>query len=238
MLVGGLYQDDWSDRDGYLIAADRRNAAFFFDRTGTLSDQRQDKIHLVPFGEYIPFQSIPPIYNLFVRLGPHYYADYVLTRGQGTTVFSLEPGSAGASVRFIVPICFEDIVPSMVSRMLFAQGTKRADFLVNITNDGWFRAGQMPQHLQAALFRSIENRVPTARSVNTGVSGFVDSVGRVGTTIPAGTEGFAVAQLVLDRRVAPYTRLGDAFPVACVAITGAAIIVWIVRARRERRTTE
>lgn len=234
MLVGGVFQDDWSDRDGYLFAADRRNSAFFVDSTGTLSDQRYDKMHLVPFGEYIPLESIPPIHKLFIKLGPNYYADYVLRRGTAVTVFSLDSRDDAGPVRFVVPICFEDIVPSLVACMLDDNGSKRADFLVNITNDGWFRGSQMPQHLQAALFRSIENRVPTARSVNTGISGFIDPIGRVGPTIAAGTEGFAVSRLVLDRRVAPYTRIGDVVPIACVVLSGAAVLVLSLSKPRDR----
>jgi apolipoprotein N-acyltransferase len=238
MLVGGVFEDDWSIRDDHLVAADRRNSAFFFDSSGNLVEQRYDKIHLVPFGEYIPFKhSIPPLYRLFIKLGPNYYEEYALTAGSEAAVFSLNSAHSGtnsAPVRFIVPICFEDIVPDRVASMLDGGAAKKADFLVNITNDGWFRANQMPQHLQAALFRSIENRVPTARSVNTGISGFIDSVGRVGHTIPAGTEGAASAQLALDRRVAPYTRIGDAFPIACVAITAIAVLVLVVQTRRDK----
>ena len=239
MLVGGIFYDEWLERDDGVVPLDKRNTAYFFDSAGQLSDTRYDKVHLVPFGEYIPFkESIPPLYRLFIKLGPNYYEEYALTRGSALTVFTLEDhnGGDGTPVRFVVPICFEDIVPSLVARMLRGDGgTKRADFLVNITNDGWFRAGQMPQHLQAAVFRSIENRVPTARSVNTGISGFVDPLGRVTATVPAETEGWAVQRLVLDRRVAPYTRVGDAFPITCLALTALACVAGALAKRRQRR---
>jgi apolipoprotein N-acyltransferase len=239
LLVGGIYLAEWTERDEGFVALDRRNAAFFIDATGTLGDERYDKVHLVPFGEYIPFkETIPPLYRLFIKLGPNYYEEYALTRGSAFTVFPLErvSGPDGRPVRFVVPICFEDIVPSLVARMLYDPqgGGKRADFLVNITNDGWFRANQMPQHLQAAIFRSIENRVPTARSVNTGISAFVDPLGRVSNIVPAETEGWSVATLQLDRRVAPYTRIGDAFPITCIAVTAVAVGVAIIRSRKVR----
>jgi apolipoprotein N-acyltransferase len=83
----------------------------------------------------------------------------------------------------------------------------------------------MPQHLQVARFRSIENRVPTARSVNTGISGFIDSVGRVTDTVPAGTEGFAVAQVRLDPRLTFYTRYGDVFAWICIGVTVSLILL-------------
>ena len=115
-------------------------------------------------------------------------------------------------------------------------GRKAADFIVNITNDGWFKANQMPQHLQAARFRSIENRAPTARSVNTGISGFIDSFGRVYGLVPAGTEGTSVQRLQLDSRVTLYTRWGDVFALLCAAVTavlaGASVVRWWVTRRR------
>ena len=243
LLVGGIMHDDWQVRGEYILPQDRRNTAYFFDPGGRLSDARYDKIHLVPFGEYIPFkESIPPLYRLFINLGPNYYEEYALTRGSKLTVFELKrDGAAPQTDRFVAPICFEDIVPSMVARMLHEPGSgaaRRADFLVNITNDGWFRAAQMPQHLQAALFRSIEHRVATARSVNTGISGFVDPLGRVSGIVPAETEGWSAQKLLLDRRVAPYTRLGDAFPITCVAATAAVCVAGIVRNRRKSHRTE
>ena len=114
-------------------------------------------------------------------------------------------------------------------------GRKRADFIVNITNDGWFKYNEMPQHLQAAVFRSIENRVPTARSVNTGISGFIDSVGRITGTIPAETTGTSAATVFLDDRITLYTRFGDIFAYICVAATGGLILLGITRrfTRRE-----
>jgi apolipoprotein N-acyltransferase len=96
----------------------------------------------------------------------------------------------------------------------------------------------MPQHLQAALFRGIENRVATARSVNTGISGFLDPLGRVRGTVPAETEGWMAQRLVLDRRVAPYTRLADAFPITCVAVTAGVCVAGIARNRRKSQRTE
>jgi apolipoprotein N-acyltransferase len=88
--------------------------------------------------------------------------------------------------------------------------------------------------LQIARFRSIENRVPTARSVNTGISAFIDSVGRVQQRLPAQVEGTLTATLPLDPRYTLYTRVGDAFAIACTVVT-ALLAGWgWVRARRGR----
>ncbi|HEY7119905.1 MAG TPA: hypothetical protein VH475_25170, partial [Tepidisphaeraceae bacterium] len=107
----------------------------------------------------------------------------------------------------------------------------------NLTNDGWFAFNQMPQHLQLAVFRSIENRVPIARSVNTGISGFIDSVGRVYDTIPVHTTGARAATLWLDHRVAPYTRIGDVFAALCLMIAGGTVLAGLWNALKNRRRT-
>jgi apolipoprotein N-acyltransferase len=231
LLAGGMYQSDWylkETSEGRLwVHRDRRNAAYFVAPGGG-AEPRYDKIHLVPFGEYLPFKSaIPPLYHLFLALSP-YPEEYTLTAGtpDAMTVFRLRP-----DWRFVTPICFEDMDGELVRRMFKAPdgAGKRADFIVNITNDGWFRFNEMPQHLQAAIFRSIENRVPTARSVNTGISGFVDSLGRTHDLIPAGNEGTSIATLDLDSRVTFYTRFGDLFAYACAAATFLWAVGGIVR---------
>jgi apolipoprotein N-acyltransferase len=264
LLVGAIY--DAVKYEGTREVPDRRNAAFFFDRNGVLSDDpanRYDKVHIVPFGEYLPFrETLPMLHRLFLALSP-YDEGYFLTAGKedAMTVFRLgrqpprpttapptatAPGTMTASDgrvwRFVTPICFEDIDPLLVAKMFREKGSppgatgKAADFIVNITNDGWFKANQMPQHLQAARFRSIENRAPTARSVNTGISGFIDSFGRVYGLIPAGTEGTNVQRLQIDSRVTLYTRWGDVFALACAAVTcvvaGASVVRWWTFRRR------
>jgi apolipoprotein N-acyltransferase len=149
--------------------------------------------------------------------------------------------------RFVTPICFEDIDPAMVAKMFRASPVpgdplgKRVDFIVNITNDGWFKANENPQHLQAAIFRSIENRAPTARSVNTGISGFIDSTGHTSNLVPQGTEGTSIAMLMLDSRNAPFTSIGDLFADLCGAaaglMAGAQIVRWWLRRRRNAQAS-
>jgi apolipoprotein N-acyltransferase len=231
ILTGGRYDADWRivhvGDNTYPQPADSRNTAYLFQPDGTFSDLpggRYDKLHLVPFGEYIPFkETCPPLYNLFLKLGPDYYADYELHDGSdnGLTVFHLQDASKTARWRFVTPICFEDIDAQLCAQMFRpgADGRKRADFIANITNDGWFAATQGAQHFQIAVFRSIENRVPTARSVNTGISGFIDSVGRAARVLPAKIAGTSTMQLTLDGRVSIYTLWGDWFAWACVIFT-------------------
>jgi apolipoprotein N-acyltransferase len=134
--------------------------------------------------------------------------------------------------RFVTPICFEDIDGRLVSRMFRpasdAPGTKRADLIINISNDGWFKGNMRRQHFQNAIFRSIENRVPTARADNTGISGYIDSVGRVDwdTLMTEDTSGVRTRELQLDPRLTFYTRFGDVFGAGCFVI---AMFTWIGR---------
>jgi apolipoprotein N-acyltransferase len=226
MLVGGVYYDQWGIKGDRYVPADRRNSAYFFTPAG-MENLRYDKIHLVPFGETLPFKTgFPPLYALFVSLSP-YSDEFTLTAGpaDAMTVFQMRQGW-----RFVSPICFEDLDGPLLRRMLAPQdGRKRADFIVNITNDGWFKVNEMPQHLENAVFRSIENRVPTARSVNAGVSGFIDSSGRTSGVIGAWREGVSVETLTLDSRITFYARFGDVFAYLCAAASAVLLVVTLVR---------
>lgn len=241
ILSGGEF---WGAVGSDGMAADTQNVSYFFDRSGMLSNDIYRKIHLVPFGEFIPFKkSFPPLYRLMVRLGPPDLANYQLTPGNENdlTVFTLQrPGTPPATPpwKFATPICFEDIDADLCARMIRPEihnGSKRADFLINITNDGWFAANENAQHLQAAVFRSIENRVPMARSVNTGISGFIDPLGRVTGTIAARTAGTSTRQMWLDKRVTVFTRAGNWLAWVCAGVTVLlAILATITHIRRRR----
>lgn len=236
LLTGGDYFADWKDEtreDGvYRVPGEKRNTAYLFDRGGQMDDSlghRYDKIHLVPWGEFIPGkETMPWLYNLSVELGPKYYSEYTMAPGEVLTVFHLRGN--GADWRFVTPICFEDIDARICSAMFRPDkdSEKRADFLVNLTNDGWFKANENADHLQAASFRSIENRVWSARSVNCGISGFIDSVGRCHDLLPVRTEGTSVGRIMIDRRLSFYTRYGDVFAFGCdfFAVAVAARAYW------------
>ena len=194
-----------ADGQGAEIAGRRANSAILYYSDGEQEPQRYDKMHRVPFGEYIPWvENFATVKNLFIRYLTPYDSDYTLVPGTQFTIFTINikpppppPEGEGASspdvgsvaepdtVRFATPICYEDVSPRIVRRMVYNPGgTKRVDLLVNLTNSAWFSGwSQRLQHIQIATLRSIENRVPTARSVNSGISGFVDSVGRVKTVV-------------------------------------------------------
>jgi apolipoprotein N-acyltransferase len=235
----------------WLSSGERRNSAFMYNPDGTESADHYDKIHLVPFGEFIPFKkTLPFLFRFFLSLSP-YDSDYTLEAGSenALTVFQvpmsdkIAPGTqmtgSTKAFRVVTPICFEDIVAPLVGKMFRgADGTKRADAIVNITNDGWFGGGERQMHLQCAVFRSIENRVPTARSVNTGVSAFIDSTGKITGFIPAGTKGWSAQTLALDDRMTLYMRFGDVFGWLCVIVTGAIASALVFRSRTAKRKEE
>jgi len=181
------------------------NSAFLLD--GPFLRYRYDKIHLVPFGEYMPLTWLLP-------LGPGIAAreaDY--SPGEAMTVMSVE-----GCPRFSVLICYEAIFPEL-SRTAVKQGAR---MLINITNDGWFGATAAPyQHLGMARLRSVENRVWLLRCANTGVSAAFDPAGRLIKSIPLNQEGFFVAQVPnVSNAGSLYTRTGDLFVWGCMTIVG------------------
>ncbi len=221
LLTGGLFSGDLDPVKG--IFNDRRNSAYLFRTDGVMDAERADKIHLVPFGEYIPFKNskwFGWLHNIFAKFSPYDW-DYTLTPGSEDSIpiFKIPFAKSNPPVRIVVPICFEDIDSRLVATMFRGDHGKRADLIVNLTNDGWFKYNQNAQQLQAAIFRSIENRAAMVRSVNTGISGFIDSFGRVTESVPARTEGTAIATLRLDSRYTLYTRFGDLFAKLCLAGT-------------------
>jgi apolipoprotein N-acyltransferase len=228
----------------YELPTERYNSAYLYADDGEQVEQRYDKIHRVPFGEYLPWvENWAWMKLMFMRyLSPYGEYDYTIRPGREYTVFSLQTGE-GQGVRFAAPICFEDIVPRATRRMCYGRGgEKRADLLVNITNDGWYAgADQGPQHFQIAVFRCIETRVPMARSVNTGFSGFIDSNGRVLSLVEKGgqnqvVDGWVAADLPLDGRKTFFGRVGSAPIIGLCVATGVLALGGLIPRRKKAET--
>lgn len=236
---------------------ERFNSAFIYDpkRNDDANPQRYDKIHLVLFGEYVPFRNGPLhwLYRKLNALTPWGANDeeYSLTAGKYYTVFEMQaPSKAGQAYRFAVPICYEDAIPEVIGRFVTGpNGKKRVDFLLNISNDGWFwHSSELPQHLAVCAFRAVENRVGIARAVNTGISGFIDPDGRIRdiVTTPGkkpwqGVSGHSVSRVLIDARHTLYSRWGDWFAAACslfgaVCMVDAVLVRW--RKWRSQRDAE
>ncbi len=179
--------------DGQALRA--FNSIYVIDRDGSILAV-YDKVHLVPFGEYLPFQA------LLERLGL-----MQLTKVQGGFLAgdrrrALVLKDAPA---FLPLICYEIIFPDEA-----VPKAERPDWLLNVTNDGWFGNSSGPyQHFQQARVRAIEQGLPLVRAANTGISAVVDPFGRIVTELPLGAEG--VVDSGLPQRLEPtlYLRGGD-----------------------------
>ena len=186
------------------------------------------KIHLVPFGEYIPFRKSFPLFAWII--GDQVPGDF--DAGAEPGVFQLR----SAPVKVAPLICFEDTLGRLV-RIPVQRG---AQLLVNITNDVWFgRTGQPQQHLDESVFRAVENRRPLARCANTGVTAYVDTTGRVTNSLRApGGSAFTTGVLWGEIKVPAqpgqtfYTRNGEVFSIACALAAGLAALLHVVRSRR------
>ncbi|MFA4984588.1 MAG: apolipoprotein N-acyltransferase [Candidatus Omnitrophota bacterium] len=176
---------------------------------------RYDKLHLVPFGEYIPLKNFFSFLETIVPIGD-------FSPGREYAVFTLPGARSQGPVRFSVLICFEDLFPQL-SRRFVAKG---ADFLVNITNDAWFGESSAPyQHLSASVLRAVENRVPLVRAANTGVSGFISAEGRIISLAEDNRgknifiEGYLNDEInILRGGPAFYTRFGDLAILVCLIL--------------------
>jgi apolipoprotein N-acyltransferase len=185
-----------------------RNSALLIGPDGRFLG-RYDKRHLVPFGEYVPLK---PLLGFIDVLGGGAIGDFA--PGRETTVLATPAG------RLAVVICYEAIFPAEV-REFFLAG---ADVLVNITNDAWFGRSAAPvQHLAMAAFRAVENRAYLVRAANSGISAIVAPDGRIEQA------SGLFRREVLSGLVAPraeaslYTRHGDLFAWASVAVVLAAL---------------
>ena len=186
------------------------NSAFFLSGDGKILG-RYHKLHLVPFGEYVPLKSV----LFFVEKMVQAIGDF--EPGKDYTVMTVADGSSPSQeVKFSTVICYEIIFPDLVRRFV-DQG---AQVVTTITNDAWFGKSAAPyQHFSMAVFRAIENRVPIARAANTGISGFIDAKGKILAASGIFTEAYLTKTLVPGNTKTFYTRYGDLFSYVCVFLS-------------------
>ncbi len=205
------------------------NAALLVSQGGRLV-QTYRKMHLVPFGEYVPGRNTIP--GIGAIVGEQVPADF----GVGTKhiVFQL----TRPDVKVAPLICFEDTIGEL-TRQFVLNG---ANLLANVTNDGWFqRSAGSQQHLANAVFRCVETRLPMVRSANTGVTCVINPFGRITDVLldengSQFTEGFKAADLAVPIAYQPtfYVRHGELFAEACAAITGVLLLVLALPLLRRR----
>jgi len=195
-----------------------RNSAFLLTPQGKI-DAVYHKLHLVPFGEYVPLKSVLFFVDKMVQAIGDFQA------GNEYTVMTVP--ARGANVTLCTVICYEIIFPDLVRRFV----DNGASVITTITNDAWFGRTAAPyQHFSMAVFRAVENRVPVARAANTGISGFIDSKGNILETSAIFTEACLTRAIAPGGRKTFYTAHGDLFAYACLAIS---LLLLAVRPRKK-----
>jgi apolipoprotein N-acyltransferase len=213
-LVGVV---DWKRTPQGLWAAS--NSAVLLDPNGRRIFT-YDKIHLVPFGEYVPLRR----YLAFAGKLTADIADF--TPGTSYRVAQLPEG------RFGVFICYEAIFPAEV-RQFTAAG---AELLITISNDGWFGRSSAPtQHLMMARVRAVENRRWMLRDTNNGFTVAVDPYGRTVARLAPDIRGQLDAPYDLRVDLTLYARFGDWFAWVCISVSIALIVSCLVTVRRPSR---
>jgi apolipoprotein N-acyltransferase len=202
LITGGIRAPEGAAPNAAITRA--YNSIYIIDQDGSVLSV-YDKVHLVPFGEYLPFQ------DFMERLG------FVqLTKMVGGFI----PGDRRRTLTvprapsFAPLICYEIIFPGAA-----VPAGERPSWMLNLTNDGWFGISSGPyQHFEQARLRAIEEGLPLVRAANTGISAVVDPLGRIVRSLPLGSEGVLDAPLPKPMTVTPYARFGDVLAMIIVAI--------------------
>jgi apolipoprotein N-acyltransferase len=213
VLITGAVRSGEPENNGQILRA--YNSVYVIDHDGTILSV-YDKVHLVPFGEYLPFQ------DFLERLG---LMQLTKMRGgfiAGDRYRSLDiPGAP----RFLPLVCYEIIFPGEG----IPRGADRPDWVVNLTNDGWFGISTGPyQHLQQARVRAIEEGLPLVRAANSGISAVTDPLGRIVNLLPLGFEGILDSGLPAKVETTVYAYFGDRYVALLL------VVVFVISTIRRR----
>ncbi len=191
------------------------NSAFLVNPDGVVAG-RYDKVHLVPYGEYVPLKQLFPFIGKLVEgIGDFRSGDDYIPLADGKR-------------RYGVLICYEGIFPEG-ARAYKKQG---ADLLVNITNDAWFGTSSAPyQHLSMTVFRAVETRLFLVRAANTGVSAIIDPTGSMISRTTLFERNVLQGSVKFIDKKTFYAAYGDIFVYICL-IT---LVVYEIIERRRRR---
>lgn len=205
-----------------------RNSVFFLDPKADI-EAVYNKMHLVPFGEYVPLKSL----LFFIEKMVQAIGDF--QSGKEYTLMTVRPERPAASaeenpspdgIKVSAVICYEIIFPDLVRKFV----DRGANVMTTVTNDAWFGRTSAPyQHFAMAVLRAVENRVPVARAANTGISGFIDSNGRILERSDIFIKTHLTSTVIPGRKKTFYTRYGDIFAYACVLIS---VVILGVRKRK------
>ena len=226
MILGA---DDAERRPNESDPVDYFNAAFLFDPNGRFVATYR-KQHLVVFGEYLPLARAFPFLRRIIPVPGDF------TPGDRFVPFELTKPRANAAVL----ICFEDVFPGVARRA--ASGG--LDFLLNLTNDGWFgQSAAQWQQAASAVFRAVENGLPLVRCTNNGLTCWIDSRGRLREILQSETgdvyaAGFMIAKIPLlatgqEREPTFYNRHGDWFGWGCMGLSLVALGARFIRQKAQ-----
>ncbi len=198
------------------------NAVILTDRDGSIRD-RYAKVHLVVFGEYVPFSSWWPA---LAKLSP---LTGMATAGSGPVAMQ------SGGVVYAPSVCYESVLPRVIRghvRQLISSGT-RPQVLVNVTNDAWYLdSAALDMHLACDVFRAIENRLPMLVAANGGISASINSCGRIVKRAPKQKPTVVIADVELDSRGSLYVRYGDWLGLSCLAFCLLAAVTSAAAKRR------
>ena len=183
---------------------DYNSVYFFTPKENVLPPSREcySKIHLVPFSEYFPeYLKIWPFTHIFSE-------ENLWEKGSEYKVFSL------GDFKFSTPVCFEDNFSSDLIKFV----RKGARCFINLSNDSWAKSKRCQvQHLQAAVFRSVENKIYSVRSTSSGETCFISSVGKIYLRSPSFEENYIQGEVYYsEKQNAMYTRFGDFLPYSII----------------------
>jgi apolipoprotein N-acyltransferase len=227
LLPEGTVLITGADRTGppptTAASTDTRTSIYAIDHRGAVL-ALYDKVHLVPFGEYLPFQKLLEGIGLSQ-----------LTKVTGGLVAGerRKPMRTPRAPPMLPLLCYEVIFPDELGI-----GEERPGWLLNLTNDGWFGMSSGPyQHFAQARLRAVEQGLPLVRAANTGISAIIDPVGRVVRILPLGVEGLLDGPLPESIPPTLYARFGDRLAgllmaIALIAVMGRRIWVWTPRRRK------
>jgi apolipoprotein N-acyltransferase len=220
LLLGTIDLDETGDYNAALLVSD-----------GGKRVQIYRKVHLVPFGEYVPGRRTIPLLARVV--GDQVPSDFAF--GKEHTVLRLTNDKAQVAPL----ICFEDTIGDLTRQFVLGG----ANLLANVTNDGWFlRSAGSQQHLANAIFRCVETRCPMVRAANTGVTCFVNEFGRITQILmdehgSQFTDGVLIGEVSIptEHVLTFYVRHGDLFAQGCVGVAILALVFLGMQLVRRRR---
>jgi apolipoprotein N-acyltransferase len=217
LLAGSARLVEERDSHGGLRSRKLFNSLLVIDDEGEVASH-YDKIHLVPFGEYLPFQNFLESLGIMQLTGVRGgFSD-----GEGPRLLEI-PGAQPVSPL----ICYEIIFPDDVT-----DPDRRPGWLLNLTNDAWFGSSAGPyQHFHQARVRAVEQGLPVVRAANTGISAIIDGKGRVRAELALGKEGVLNAGLPKALPPTPFARFERIIEIAALVFV---LLGWLAFRRRQR----